>query len=101
MKIGKNMKEVSTEAKEAMYDKLAWSEEDERMLNDILMCGEHHCYLDAGNIDWLKSLKERYAWKPSDEQIELLEVLVEDNNQRYFYPTLNSLYEQLKKLKGD
>jgi hypothetical protein len=51
---------VSAEAKEAMYDKLAeWSEEDEKMLNDILMCGERHCYLDAGNIAWLKSLKGR------------------------------------------
>ena len=37
----------------------AWSEEDEKMLNDILMCGERHCYLDAGNIAWLVSLKER------------------------------------------
>ena len=55
-------------------------------------------------INWfLKSLKGRVqpqnTWKPSDEQMEVLEALVEDNNQRYFYPILNSLYEHLKKLR--
>ena len=39
--------------------KYSWSEKDEKMLNDILMCGEHHCYLDDGNIAWLKSIKDR------------------------------------------
>ena len=47
--------------------KNAWGEDDEKMLNDILMCGEHHCYLDAGNIDWLKSLKSRVLLQPKQE----------------------------------
>ena len=38
-------------------------------------------------------------WKPSDEQMNLLEELVEDNNQRYFYTTLRSLYQDLKKIR--
>ena len=42
-----------------LVPKQEWSEEDEKMLNDILTCGERHCYLDAGNIAWLKSLKNR------------------------------------------
>lgn len=49
-----------------------WSEEDEKMLNDILMCGERHCYLDAGNIAWLKSLRDKVQpkqeWSEEDEK---------------------------------
>ena len=41
-----------------------WSEEDELMLNDILTCGERHCYLDASNIAWLKELKDRVQQQP-------------------------------------
>ena len=53
--------------------KPAWSEKDEKMLNDILMCGEHHCYLDAGNIAFLKSLRDRVQqpkqdWSEEDEE---------------------------------
>ena len=58
------------------YQNPAWNEEDEKMLDDILMCGEHHCYLDAENIDWLKSLKERMQpqqkrkpWSEEDEKM--------------------------------
>ena len=50
--------------------KPAWSEEDEKMLNDILMCGEHHCYLDAGNITWLKSIKDRVQPQQKQEWSE-------------------------------
>ena len=74
-----------------------WSEEDEKMLNDILMCGEHHCYLDAGNIAWLKSLKDRYTWKPSEEQIDALHYVTNFDYGGH-KATLVSLYEQLKKL---
>ena len=50
--------------------KPAWNEEDDKMLNDIIMCGEHHCYLDVGNIDWLKSLKCRVQPQPKQEWSE-------------------------------
>ena len=79
-----------------------WSEEDEKMLVDcfnILHRSDYPTDKVTKTVDWLKSIKDKYTWKPSDEQIELLEALVEDNNQRYFYTTLNSLYEQLKKLR--
>ena len=49
----------------------------------------------------LKSLKERYTWKPSEEQMRVFEELVEDNDQRSFYTVLKSLYEQLKKLREE
>lgn len=41
-----------------------WGEEDKKMLDDIIMCGERHCYLDVGNITWLKLLKERVYPQP-------------------------------------
>ena len=80
---------------------VAWNEEDEKMLDDILMCGEHHCYLDAENIDWLKSLKDRVQlqnhWKPSDEQMQTLYRYAEQNS--YDGAVLTSLYNDIKKLK--
>lgn len=57
---------ISAEAKEAMYDKPAWSEEDEDFIYDTLsnLTELKDRYGDGyGNvgkcIDWLKSLKER------------------------------------------
>lgn len=56
----------------------AWSEEDEKMLHEISQC-IYNNVVNIGTvnkvkyIDWLKSLKERYFWKPNDEQIEMLE----------------------------
>lgn len=44
-----------------------WSEEDKKKLEDIIMCGEKHLYLDDGNIDWVKSLPERFNLRPRQE----------------------------------
>ena len=87
--------------KDGVRPKQEWSEEDERNLNDAILFIETGTYsLDKDSlINWLKSLKSQSQWKPSDEQMNLLEELVEDNNQRHFYTVLKSLYEQLKKLK--
>lgn len=43
---------------------IEWSEQDKKMLDDIIMCGECHCYLDVGNITWLKLLKEKIYPQP-------------------------------------
>jgi hypothetical protein len=59
-------------------------------------------------IDWLKSLKQRYAWKPSDEQIKHLTDVVYDakhknrisTNGYEPYSYLYALLMQLKRLKG-
>lgn len=79
----------------------AWSEEDEKVLKMIIsdytaisksFCGHQ------GKLNWLKSLKERYTWKPSDKQIDDLEYIMK------YYPNIrgmvNSIYADLKKLKG-
>lgn len=52
---------ISSEAKEAMYDKPAWSEEDENVLEDIEEAIINYWHGDTQDIllDWLKSLKER------------------------------------------
>ena len=92
----------------------AWSEEDEKMLN---ICIEYTIRIvpvkaaeDSGLIvdfkripdekaqNWLKSLKERCTWKPSDKQINDLEYIMK------YYPNIrgmvNSIYTDIKKLKG-
>jgi hypothetical protein len=76
--------------------KPAWSEEYEKMLNGIIEASTHHCYLNITDIDWLKSLKERYTWKPSDEQMEALRIARDRNDKIGFY--LSQLYDDLKKL---
>ena len=57
----------------------AWSEEDKNFMYDTLnnLTELKDRYGDGyGNvgkcIDWLKSLKNRYSWKPSDEQMDAL-----------------------------
>ena len=64
---------VSAEAKEAMYDKPAWSEEDETGLtNTIIMLKEgaslHFNKKDITKaVDWLKSLRDRVQPQPKQE----------------------------------
>ena len=93
----------------------AWSEEDKRNLNwvinvwnrlrrggDAQTTPSQMEYLE----NFLKSLKDRYTWKPSDEQIGALEHFVRsiaesgfaspyDSNTKLVY----SLFNDLKKLK--
>ena len=90
----------------------AWSEEDEKFLNLSLenlaelknRFGEK--YGKVGDcILWLKSLKERYTWKPSDEQMEALYTYI--YNPQYFnspdqrMELVESVYKDLKKLREE
>lgn len=53
---------ISAEAKEAMYDKPAWSEEDKVMLDKVIKRLRKHSVIDEEYLDiyyWLKSLKQR------------------------------------------
>ena len=53
----------------------AWSEEDEHRITDTIYfldtIKKHYASTEelCSCIEWLKSLKERYTWKPSDEQM--------------------------------
>ena len=100
---------ISAEAKEAMYAKTAWSEEDEKMLADACIMLDWYNgnnWWKAQHIkNWLKSLKQRYTWKPSDEQIKVCKEVYADllSAKGFDVGTINSelnrLEEQLKKLK--
>ena len=59
----KSQRMISAMAKEAMYDKPAWSEEEEVKINRIVACLENLNVADNDillkDVDWLKSLKDR------------------------------------------
>lgn len=85
-----------------------WSEEDEKMYRGLMaVCdvwSTASSFYPKENEDverlknWLKSLKTRITWKPSDEQIiELRRVI---SGCSYDIEPLAEMEEQLKKLKG-
>lgn len=88
-----------------------WSEEDEKMLKSVISsirisrssCEEDDDVRDLfdNEIDWLKSLKERYTWKPSNEQMKQLGWVAVQNKDNMIGKELMPLYQDLKKLKGE
>ena len=109
----KKLKKISqrmilAEAKEAMYDKPAWSEEDETTRNALINLVEMYyggC-IDKSEknrlLNFLKSLRPQNHWKPSDEQIIAINTAINVIGKG----TLNGkelieLQEQLKKLKEE
>ena len=99
--------------------KPAWSEEDERICQCLIEDQENaldevrndkygHSEIISDlkemyreRIDWLKSLKPQNRWKPSDKQIEALLSEVEAWTKGCPKQViLESLYNDLKKLKG-
>ena len=93
----------------------AWSEEDEDAIGMAIIALEDMYDEDAPNttysgynlpfnkaVERLKSFKERYTWKPSDEQMKALDwalSLAKNCGEECSFD-LRTLYEQLKKLKG-
>lgn len=88
----------------------AWTEEDEGYYNSIIehlkysiTNGKPETYKSGRLTDFLKSLKERYTWKPSDEQMNTLWdaiVYVEGCDSNFKGGSvLENLYSDLKKLK--
>lgn len=61
-----------------LEQKPAWSEDDEEMAEDLikglLSSGKVYNLVHTSKeiADWLKSLKQRYTWKPSEKQMEAL-----------------------------
>ena len=70
-----------------------WSEEDEEFLRRAINATKDVYPVTA---NFLKSLKDRATWKPSEKQMEALDDAL--NERGFDYNNLNSLYEQLKKL---
>ena len=85
----------------------AWSEEDEKMLEGIVntvkdircqsLLSEIEIYDDY--IDWLKSLKDRYTWKPSKGQLECIDVAIDKVDKDHSPFFTNRAYLTLKALK--
>jgi len=82
--------------------KPACSEEDERNFNDTILFIETGTYsLDKDNlINWLKSFKDKYTWKPSIAQLNALSI-VSKGNAPDDIEAIVSLYNDLKKLRGE
>ena len=90
-----------------MFEKNPWSEEDDFNLQ---CCIDKIQYdIDNGRIGrnreiltWLKSLKDRYTWKPSDEQMASITCAVRKMKESVCYDSeLVSLFNDLKKLREE
>lgn len=98
---------------EKQGQKSAWSEEDEYTLNETIqhlkllieIDKAKHCACDVQyyqrDIDWLKTIKQRYTWKPSKEQMDAMQMAVSYFGYSWAskeQKLLESLYDDLKKL---
>ena len=88
--------------------KQEWSEDDERKLTDVIVALSEYANGNIPNIlpsmlledvEWLKLLKERYTWKPSDRQMQQLGWIAEQNEHNLIGKELMTLYKDLKKLR--
>ena len=97
-KIAKYMQEEWSK-KLSTEQKPAWSEDDTILIDNCISLIEDIPGTEEEQ-NWLKSLKERYAWKPSDEQMDALLVKIPiENSCNKVDNILKSLYSDLKKLK--
>lgn len=93
----------------------AWSKEDEHTLQGVIneiqanknQAPDYDFETYDRFLSWLKSLKERYTWKPSNEQIKVCKEVYADilSVKGFDLGTVNSelnrLEEQLKKLSEE
>lgn len=83
-----------------------WSEEDEKNLIEVISIVQNINSYDKqydGYINWLKSIRQRHAWKPTKEQMYMLEwlttnVLDDAPVGKKTKEVLYTLIEQLKSL---
>lgn len=96
------LKEWLKSLKDRVQPKQRWDEEDNKIIEEIINdieCARainYHAPKEGYEFreNWLKSLKDRYTWKPSKEQMSFLKGYAEEDM------VLQSLYNDLKKLKG-
>ena len=91
-----------------VFPKSNWNEEDITRLksaitllqNPLIACDEVNDGVRIKTVDWLKFLEERYTWKPSDEQMRILDLAIRCgiNRGTTEETTLVSLFNDLKKL---
>jgi len=86
--------------REDREQKPAWSEEDDAVLDALIrhLEGEDIHVSPHLAVKCLKSLKDRYTWKPSDEMLEALYRVIPENVMEISEDEmlLNKLYQGLK-----
>lgn len=84
-----------------LVQKSSWSKENEEMVEDIIEAIDTQYAVTDYNemVSWLKSLKDRYVWKPSDEQMDALNDVISSRDIKY--DVLSELWKDLKKLKDE
>lgn len=94
--------------KNRVQPKQEWSEEDERMYQSALWHVKNSCGNQGKTsgeyavYNWLKSLCLQKQWKPTEEQMLCLDSAIREYQLKgYPAKTLESLYEQLKTIKGE
>ena len=92
----KSLKDRVTQSKQEWYE----DDDNDAWMNDIISKVDNNLQLNKAEIDFLKSRKKRYIWKPSDEQMEVLYEETQKSD-RIRDERIVSLYNDLKKLKGD
>ena len=82
-----------------------WSEEDENRINRLIAYFEDKESFTAEDdvvyANWLKSLKDRVQWKPSEEQMKVINTAISQVWTKQDGEQLMSLYKDLKKLRGE
>lgn len=90
---------ISTQDK---LELVAWSEEDESMCTKTIFALAGFMG-NEDKIDWLKSLKDRYTWKPTGEQMGIIAqsvAVLKVSGHDELGDRLGDISEQLNKLKG-
>ena len=96
-----NQMEFLKSLKSRVQLKQEWSEEDKERLTSCIQLLKTSDGFDTINTKWLKSLKERYTWKPSGEQMKALDnfIFAKYPNIEKYEKSVKSLYQDLMKLK--
>lgn len=84
--------------------KATWSKEDEETLNSAISFVEHSAFTSIGKgrnyvISWLKSLKDRVAWRPTEEQMKALGDAIFDAEYDHRLTEMGALLSLDKDLK--
>ena len=99
------MSEMTNLVKDYIQQKPIWSEEDNKRINRIYdFLWKHKRGFSAiiwqieEDANWLKSLKDRYTWKPTEEQINAIRLarsfVTDDSSDN---PTLSEILLELEK----
>ena len=78
-----------------------WSEEDKNMLQSIL---DEYKSMPTEKRNWLKSLRPQNTWKPSEEQLKILDKIIGVLDRMQLFGGRNALIDlkhDLKKLRGE